>query len=106
ELSSVGIQPDLARDAVGGPFIAPGEGPDEASIVDDANAVMSALVRYKAARDAIDVVPIHKPLASIRRISSGYGNRTDPFTKRRAFHAGLDMPAPTGTIVLAAGDGK
>ena len=44
--------------------------------------------------------------ATIRRISSGYGNRTDPFTKRRAFHAGLDMPAPNGTIVLSAGEGK
>ena len=107
ELRKVGIRPDLPEDAVGGPFIAPDDSvDDDVSIVDDANAVMTALTRFKAAQGAIDVAPVHQPLATIRRISSGYGNRTDPFTKRRAFHAGLDMPAPNGTIVLSAGEGK
>lgn len=107
ELQSVGIRPDLPADAVGGPFLAPeDEAGDDVSIVDDANAVMTALTRFKAAQSAIDVAPVHQPLATIRRISSGYGNRTDPFTKGRAFHAGIDVPAPTGTIVLSAGEGK
>lgn len=105
-LEAVGIRPTLPADAVGGPLLPPDDGPIEGSIVDDANAVMLALSRFKAARGAIDTAPVHQPLATIRRISSRYGNRTDPFTKRRAFHAGLDMPAPTGTIVLAAGEGE
>jgi murein DD-endopeptidase MepM/ murein hydrolase activator NlpD len=40
------------------------------------------------------------------RISSGYGNRRDPFTGGKAFHAGIDFPAPRGTAVLAAGEGE
>jgi murein DD-endopeptidase MepM/ murein hydrolase activator NlpD len=39
------------------------------------------------------------------RMSSGYGNRKDPFTRRKAFHAGVDFPAPSGTTVLSAGAG-
>jgi murein DD-endopeptidase MepM/ murein hydrolase activator NlpD len=106
ELRSVGIAPDLPDEGIGGPFLPPVDADDDVSIVDDANAVMSALTRFRAAQGAIDAAPVHQPFASIRRISSGYGNRTDPFTKRRAFHAGLDMPAPSGTMVLSVGAGK
>ena len=106
ELRTVGITPDLPDEGIGGPLIPAEQGADDASIVDDANAVMTALTRFRAAQGAIDAAPVHLPLANMRRISSGYGNRTDPFTKGRAFHSGLDTPAPTGTIVLAAGKGK
>lgn len=107
ELRVLGIRPELPTDAVGGPFIDPDESAsDDVSIVDDANAVMTALTRFKAAQGAIDAAPVHQPLASIRRISSGYGNRSDPFTKTRAFHSGLDIPQPMGTLVLSAGQGK
>lgn len=105
DLRTVGIRPDLQSEAIGGPFVNADDSADDVSIVDDANTVMSALIRFKAAQSAIDTAPVHQPLGTIRRISSGYGNRTDPFTKRRAFHGGLDMPAPNGTIVLSAGEG-
>jgi murein DD-endopeptidase MepM/ murein hydrolase activator NlpD len=39
------------------------------------------------------------------RISSGFGNRRDPFTNRLARHTGLDMPAPVGTPILASAGG-
>jgi murein DD-endopeptidase MepM/ murein hydrolase activator NlpD len=68
--------------------------------------VAEALARFKAAKGAIDLAPIHKPLGGSVRQSSGFGNRTDPFTRGKAFHAGLDFPSPTGTIVLSAGYGK
>jgi murein DD-endopeptidase MepM/ murein hydrolase activator NlpD len=45
-------------------------------------------------------------MSSLNRISSTFGNRKDPFTGGRAFHAGLDFPAPRGTTVLSAGFGK
>jgi len=37
--------------------------------------------------------------------TSGFGYRTDPFTKRRAFHSGLDIVAAPGKEIVATGDG-
>ncbi|OVE78406.1 hypothetical protein BVX98_00150 [bacterium F11] len=39
------------------------------------------------------------------RISSPYGARTDPFTKKREYHYGIDITGPIGTPVRATGDG-
>jgi murein DD-endopeptidase MepM/ murein hydrolase activator NlpD len=107
ELSDLGIRVDLPANVagVGGPLLAPQDGSDASPMVDDANAVMAALVRYKAARDSIDGAPIHMPITDGFRQSSTFGNRTDPFTGRRAFHSGLDFAAPSGTTVLSAGKG-
>jgi murein DD-endopeptidase MepM/ murein hydrolase activator NlpD len=106
ELRRVGITPKLpAEDAVGGPLLPPQDGPEADSLVDDANAVMDALTRFKAAKAAVDTAPIHRPVVGSMRVSSGFGNRTDPFTRGKAFHAGIDFPEPTGTMVLSAGDG-
>lgn len=38
-------------------------------------------------------------------ISSGFGTRVDPLTHQHATHAGIDLPATTGTGVRAAFDG-
>jgi murein DD-endopeptidase MepM/ murein hydrolase activator NlpD len=107
ELGDLGIRVDLpvGLDGVGGPLLAAREGGDVSPMIDDANAVMAALVRYKAARDSIDGAPIHMPVSGNFRQSSGFGNRTDPFTGGRAFHSGLDFAAPKGTTVLSAGKG-
>ena len=109
ELGGLGIKPSMPEglaDAVGGPLQPPVDGAEASGIVDDANDVYLALARFKAARSAIDLAPIHKPMGSLNRISSTFGNRKDPFTGGRAFHAGLDFPAPRGTMVLSAGYGK
>jgi murein DD-endopeptidase MepM/ murein hydrolase activator NlpD len=39
------------------------------------------------------------------RLTSGYGSRYNPFSKRRQRHQGIDWAAPRGTPVRAAGDG-
>jgi murein DD-endopeptidase MepM/ murein hydrolase activator NlpD len=38
-------------------------------------------------------------------MASGYGYRSDPFTKIRKFHYGMDFTAPSGTPIYATGDG-
>jgi murein DD-endopeptidase MepM/ murein hydrolase activator NlpD len=105
-LAGIGIRPKLPTFDVGGPLLPPIDGPETSSLVDDANAVAEALERYKAARSAADIAPVHRPLASATRLSSTFGNRKDPFTGRLAFHSGLDYAAPHGTTVISAGAGK
>lgn len=107
ELSGLGIVVDLptAESGMGGPLLAPIGDSDSSLMVDDANAVMEALLRYKAARDSIEGAPVHMPIAGDFRRSSGFGNRTDPFTGGRAFHSGLDFAAASGTSVFSAGRG-
>lgn len=41
-----------------------------------------------------------------RPVISSFGNRIDPFTKRRAFHSGIDYPAPKGTPIYASAGGR
>ncbi|WP_374623236.1 M23 family metallopeptidase [Devosia sp.] len=108
-LADLGIRPRLPEgleDGVGGPLLPATADVGTDGIVDEANEVFLALARLKAARSAIDVAPVHRPMGGLTRTSSGFGNRKDPFTGGRAFHSGLDFPAPKGTTVLSAGYGK
>ena len=45
------------------------------------------------------------PLPGKYSLSSLFGNRLDPFTKKPSTHTGVDIPAPAGTPIYAAGDG-
>ncbi|HZH70175.1 MAG TPA: M23 family metallopeptidase [Flavobacteriaceae bacterium] len=53
-------------------------------------------------------IPAIQPVTNedLSRMASGYGWRTDPFTKARKFHHGMDFSAPRGTPIYATGDGK
>ncbi|MGV7107506.1 M23 family metallopeptidase [Flavobacterium sp. U410] len=52
-------------------------------------------------------IPAIQPVKNedLKRMASGYGYRSDPFTKIRKFHYGMDFTSPTGTPVYATGDG-
>ena len=50
-------------------------------------------------------LPSRLPVESADLVSS-FGNREDPLTGRRAFHAGLDFAAERGTLIRAAAGGK
>jgi murein DD-endopeptidase MepM/ murein hydrolase activator NlpD len=53
-------------------------------------------------------IPAIQPVKNedLTRMASGFGWRTDPFTKARKRHWGMDFTAPTGTPIYATGDGK
>ncbi|MBC2844764.1 M23 family metallopeptidase [Winogradskyella flava] len=55
----------------------------------------------------LEAIPAIQPVSneSLTRMASGYGYRTDPFTKVRKFHFGMDFTAPRGTPIYATGDG-
>jgi murein DD-endopeptidase MepM/ murein hydrolase activator NlpD len=52
-------------------------------------------------------IPAIQPVRNenLRAVASGFGYRSDPFTKVRKFHAGMDFSARTGTPIFASGDG-
>ena len=52
-------------------------------------------------------IPAIQPVRNenLRRVASGFGYRSDPFTKIRKFHEGMDFSAKKGTPIFATGDG-
>ena len=55
----------------------------------------------------LTAIPAIQPVKNedLRHVASGFGYRSDPFTKIRKFHAGMDFSARTGTPIYATGDG-
>jgi murein DD-endopeptidase MepM/ murein hydrolase activator NlpD len=51
-------------------------------------------------------IPAIQPISNkdLKRLSSFYGYRMDPFYKVMKFHEGVDFSAPTGTEIYATGD--
>ncbi|MBT8285104.1 MAG: M23 family metallopeptidase [Flavobacteriaceae bacterium] len=52
-------------------------------------------------------IPAIQPVnnENLTRMASGYGWRSDPFTKARKMHWGMDFTAPKGVPIYATGDG-
>lgn len=55
----------------------------------------------------LSAIPAIQPVRNedLTRMASGFGYRTDPFTKARKFHWGMDFTARRGTPIYASGDG-
>jgi len=58
--------------------------------------------------ELLAAIPAIQPVKKedLTRMASGYGWRSDPFTKARKRHYGMDFTAPRGTPIYATGDGK
>ena len=61
----------------------------------------------KSREDLLEAMPSIQPIHKndLKRMASGFGYRTDPFTKKRRMHYGMDFTALRGTPVYASGDG-
>ncbi|MBK0370435.1 M23 family metallopeptidase [Flavobacterium agrisoli] len=60
-----------------------------------------------AKEDLLAAIPAIQPVQNenLKRMASGFGYRSDPFTKIKKMHAGMDFTANTGTPIYATGDG-
>lgn len=86
---------------IGGPYEPARADASFETIAERLQSTLGSLDQLKiAARKA----PISSPLPN-SPISSLFGNRTDPFNRRTAFHAGIDFRAGTGTPIKATGSG-
>lgn len=58
--------------------------------------------------DLLAAIPAIQPINNdqLTRMASGFGWRSDPFTKARKMHWGMDFTAPRGTPIYASGDGE
>ena len=96
---------------IGGPLIRLGAfDPSSTRTVDEQQIVRIArqqrsLVSY---RNALLSMPIRAPMSNMEnyRVSSMFGARSDPFTRVKALHTGLDLPRKMGTVVRTTADGK
>tara|TARA_B100000678_G_scaffold282550_1_gene281577 strand:- start:5538 stop:6758 length:1221 start_codon:yes stop_codon:yes gene_type:complete len=112
QLTGVGIGRFEEQRELGGPLVelasltAP-----EALNEDDlyfAERVTKVAARLEEAdfyQQLIDQLPLGQPIGVPSRETSGYGLRTDPFNRRPAFHAGMDMAAYRSAPIVASGPG-
>lgn len=94
----------------GGPFI-PVDGVYKNSHPGRADELMTAVARldiqmsrWEALQALMSVLPLTAPLQEYR-VSSTFGERTDPINGRKSMHFGLDMAAPLRTPTLATAPG-
>lgn len=80
--------------------------------------IMKALAIQSASLDEITklakqkeqllaAIPAIQPVKNedLKQMASGFGYRSDPFTKIKKFHKGMDFSARNGTAIYATGDG-
>ena len=61
----------------------------------------------KSKKKLLEAIPSIQPIKNedVKRMASGFGYRTDPFTKKRRMHKGMDFSASKGTPIYASGSG-
>ncbi len=91
-----------ASTGTGGPLIELKGAGDFMATVSKLDATLETLDQVRRAARAVP----HGSPAPGREISSQFGARRDPFTKRSAMHGGMDFRAPRGAKVVATAGGK
>jgi len=87
--------------AIGGPLLASAT---EKQAIGELGLLENRLTRWSALNAVLDRLPITPPVDSYS-ISSRFGKRRDPFTKRKAFHGGVDLAGVRRTRVRATSPG-
>ncbi len=69
---------------------------------------LDEILKLAKAKDILlSAIPAIQPVKNedLKHMASGFGYRSDPFTKARKMHEGMDFTARTGTPIYATGDG-
>ena len=100
---------DDSHEGTGGPFT---DADTEVASLDEAASAQLA-AREQALRRLMGSLPLAEPMTDFR-VMSGFGRRTDPITRRRAVHEGMDLSGDlnehvrvtqSGTVVQAGRNG-
>lgn len=108
-LRKLGLDPrtmlrNAEREAMGGPLEILGTSRD-GQIDPRFERLGLSLARMAALERGLEGVPQVVP-AKTFAMSSGFGYRRDPFTRRGAMHTGLDFKGPIGSPIYAAAKGR
>lgn len=96
----------LAETGIGGPYMPISLDPDSGGFEAMVHILQETVLERERLSRTAHALPLARPAASHFGVSSGFGMRRDPFTRRPALHGGLDFRTPTGTPIRAAGPGR
>jgi murein DD-endopeptidase MepM/ murein hydrolase activator NlpD len=68
--------------------------------------VEARLIEAQEYERAMRSLPLGLPVAGAYRETSGFGYRSDPFTRKATFHEGTDLAAFTGAPIIAPAAGR
>ena len=91
---------------IGGPYLPVGIDPEGGPFEAMVWMLQENLTERERLRRATELLPLARPAATEFSVSSSFGVRRDPFTKRPALYAGIDFRTPRGTPIRAAGSGR
>ncbi|MCG8491923.1 MAG: peptidoglycan DD-metalloendopeptidase family protein [Sneathiellales bacterium] len=77
----------------------------EQQYYDNAQKMELILAKWSKFNSIMKYIPLSRP-TDRGYVSSSFGMRRDPFRKKRAFHAGIDISGPKNTPILATAPGK
>ncbi len=113
-ITLTGLNPDevLSLDnveGIGGPFHDLSNASElleiEQHYYQDALKMEASLVKWTSLNSLMKNIPLARPVDS-GYITSSFGKRRDPISKKRGFHSGIDMSGPRNSPILATAPGK
>ncbi|MCF6220233.1 MAG: M23 family metallopeptidase [Robiginitomaculum sp.] len=69
-------------------------------------AIKARSTEIEALEKALNAVPLAYPIDAENYVTSQYGRRKDPFTKRPTMHSGMDIASYKLAPIIATADGK
>lgn len=111
-LTKVGASRITSGENMGGPEISfasliSGEfdTPEEAEFAVRVAQVAARMEEARHFENMVEKLPLATPIGVPSRVTSNFGLRTDPITKRPGWHGGIDMGAGWNAPIVAAGPG-